>query len=74
LVFRIVYDNTSCKAEKPNGLGVSRRHPPNRPSSKTTPNSGMIGGRLHAVLSRRRDYDGAQERLSVSAILNAGIK
>jgi len=35
--------------EPPNALGVSR-HRPERPSSASTPNSGMIGGRLHAVL------------------------
>lgn len=34
-------------AERP---GVSRRHRPKRPSSALTPNSGLIGGRLHAVL------------------------
>jgi hypothetical protein len=38
--------NTFCAAQR---FGVSR-HRPERPSSVTTPNSGRIGGRLHAGL------------------------
>ena len=33
--------------------GVSRRHRPDRQPSKLTPNSGEIGGRLHAGLGGR---------------------
>jgi hypothetical protein len=37
-------------SERPNGRASAARHPPERQRSKLMPNSGMIGGRLHAVL------------------------
>jgi hypothetical protein len=36
--------------EAPNGPGFTRRHPPNCRWSTVTLNSGMIGGRVQAVL------------------------
>ena len=36
--------------DAPNGLGFTRRHPPNCRWSAVTLNSGMIGGRVQAVL------------------------